>query len=59
MIFSKRENDSFIGSQVAEWLGNRAINQKAAGSIPGRAKQLRCVLGQGLPVSGGMSLYSL
>ena len=32
------------GSQVAERLGNRAINQNVAGSIPGRAK-LCCVLG--------------
>ena len=31
---------------MAEWLGNRAINQKIAGSIPGRVK-LCCVLGQG------------
>ena len=34
------------GSQVAERLENRAINQKVAGSIPGRVK-LCCVLGQG------------
>ena len=26
------------GSQVAEWLGNRASNQNVAGSIPDRAK---------------------
>ena len=32
--------------QMAEWLGNQAINQKVTGSIPGRAK-LRCVLGHG------------
>ena len=31
---------------MAERLGNRAIYQKVAGSIPGRAK-LRCVFGQG------------
>ena len=31
-----------VGSQMAERLGNRAIDQKVAGSIPGR----RCVLGQ-------------
>ena len=31
---------------MAEWLGNRAVNQKLAGSIPGRAI-LHCVLGQG------------
>ena len=34
------------GSQMAEWLGNRAINQKVASSIPGLAKCC-CVLGQG------------
>ena len=34
------------GGRMAEWLGSRAINQKAVGSIPSRAK-LRCVLGQG------------
>ena len=33
-------------SQVAERLGNRAVNQKVAGSIPDRAKG-RCVLRQG------------
>ena len=33
-------------SQMAERLRNRAITQKVAGSIPGRAKW-RCVLGQG------------
>ena len=37
-----------VGSQVAERLGNRASNQKVAGSIPGRVKW-RCVLGQGTP----------
>ena len=31
---------------MAEWLGNRAINQKVAGLSPGQAK-LCCVLGQG------------
>ena len=31
---------------MAKQLGNRAINQRVAGSIPGRVK-LRCVLGQG------------
>ena len=31
---------------MAERLGNRASNQRVAGSIPGRAKW-RCVLGQG------------
>ena len=30
--------------QMAEWLGNWAINHKVACSIPGRAK---CVFGQG------------
>ena len=35
-----------VGSQMAERLGNRAINQKLAGSIPGRDK-LCCVLGRG------------
>ena len=51
-------------SQMAEQLGNRAINQvnnKVAGSILGRA-ELHCDLGQGtspyLP-QGGMSLYLL
>ena len=45
----------------AERLGNRAINQKVAVSIPGRAK-LICVLGQGTSpylFQGGMSLYLL
>ena len=32
--------------QMAEQLGDRAINQKVAGSIPG-CEKLRCVLGQG------------
>ena len=31
---------------MAEQLGNRATNQRVAGSIPGRVK-LSCVLGQG------------
>ena len=31
---------------MAEWLGNRAINQKVAGSIPGRLN-CHCVIGQG------------
>ena len=34
------------GSQVAERLGNRAINQKVASSIPGCVKGC-CVIGQG------------
>ena len=42
--------------QMAERLGNGAINQKVAGSIPGSAK-LHCVFGQGtspyLPRGGG------
>ena len=35
-----------VWGQMAERSGNRAINQKIAGSIPGREK-LHCVLGQG------------
>ena len=47
-------------SQMAEWLGNRAINQKVAGSIPsvqydvvslGKALHPTCL--------GGISLYLL
>ena len=34
------------GGQMAERLGNRATNQKVAGSIPNHAK-LHCVPGQG------------
>ena len=47
-----------VGGQMAEWLGNRAINQKIAGSIPGRAK-LR--LGKALHPTclGGISLTVL
>ena len=37
---------SHKGGQMAKRLGNRAINQKVASLIPGRAKW-RCVLGQG------------
>ena len=54
----RRLNDPqrHLGGQMAERLGNRATNQKVAGSIPGRAK-LRCVFGQGtspyLPQRGG------
>ena len=48
------------GGQMAEQLGNRATNQKVAGSILARAKW-RCVLGQGTSfyLHGGMSLYLL
>ena len=50
-----------MGGQMAERLGNRAINLKVAGSILGRAI-LSCVLGQStspyLP-RGGMSLSLL
>ena len=31
-----------LGSQMAERLGNRAIIQKVAGLIPGRAKMMLC-----------------
>ena len=46
--------------QMAEWLGNRAINQKVAGSFPSRANW-RCVLGQGTSpyLPRRMSLYLL
>ena len=37
---------SEVRSQVAEWLGKRASNQKFAGSIPG-CEKLCSVLGQG------------
>ena len=44
---------------MAEWLRKWAINQKVAGSIPGRAK-LHCVLAQSNSLdSGRMSLYLL
>ena len=36
------------GNQVAERLGNRAITQKFAGSIPGRAKKDVVSLGKAL-----------
>ena len=32
------KSDSLIGRQMAERLGNQAINQMVAGSISGRAK---------------------
>ena len=35
-----------VGGQMAERLGNRAINQMVVGLFHGRAK-CRCVLGQG------------
>ena len=34
----RRSVHMYIGSQLAERLGNRASNPKVAGSIPGRAK---------------------
>ena len=42
---------------MAEWLGNRAINQKVAGSIPGPNNVVS--LGKALHPAclGGMSLY--
>ena len=45
---------------MAEWLGNLAMNQKVAGSIPGRVIDV-VSLGKALnPTSlGGMSLYLL
>ena len=45
---------------MAERLGNRAINQKVAGSIPGHAIDV-VSLGKALHsfASGGMSLYLL
>ena len=46
---------------MAKRLGNRAINQKVVGSIPGRAK-CRCVLGQGtspLLASGNVFLLNV
>ena len=47
---------------MAEWLGNRAINQKVAGSIRGHAKW-RCVPGQGtspyLPRGGNVPVLTV
>ena len=45
---------------MAERLGNRDINQKVAGSIPGLENNV-VYLGKALPPTclGGMSLYSL
>ena len=49
-----------IGSQVAERLGNRASNQKVAGSIPAVQNDV-VSLGKALHPTwlGGMSLYLL
>ena len=38
VCFNMRVRVCQIGGQMAERLGNRAINPKVAGSIPGRAK---------------------
>ena len=46
------------GGQMAERLGNRAINQKVAGLIPGHVKMTMCPWARhfNLFASGGMSL---
>ena len=38
LCLNSRIHPVLLGTQVAERLGNRAINQKVAGSIPGYAK---------------------
>ena len=48
------------GSQKAERVGNRAINQKAAGLIPGNAIDVVSLGKAPHPIClGGMSLYLL
>ena len=58
----RKEDTSDVKSQMAEWLGNRALNQKVVGSIPGRA-QWRCALGQGaspyLPRGGNVPVLTV
>ena len=49
------------GGQMAERLGNQAINEKVDSSIPGHAKITLCPWARHftLLASGGMSLYLL
>ena len=40
-VGTRERGGGVLGSQMAERLGNRTINQKVVGSIPGRAKWAR------------------
>ena len=55
------DQGSWIGRQMDERLGNWAINQKVAGSIPGHGKMTLCPWARHFTLVGlgGMSLYLL
>ena len=45
-MYGSHKATPVYGGQMAERLGSRAINQKVAGSIPGRAKNDNLSLGK-------------